>query len=99
LAKVMEGLELVIKQFSACLGRYGVKLIETLNQPFDPLYHQAVGYIERPGYEKDQVAEEVQKGYMLSDRVLRASMVLIAKGEAVVTDGQPSLGESFDKTI
>ena len=99
LVKITEGLDLVIKQFLACLGRYGVKPIESLNQPFDPLYHQAVGYIERAGCEKDQVAEEVQKGYALSGRVLRASMVLIAKGMAAVTDDGTPSWESVDKTI
>ena len=97
--KITEGLDLVVKQFLSCLGQYGVKSIDSLNQPFDPVYHQAVGYLERSGCEKDQVVEEVQKGYMLHDRVLRASMVLISKEKAVVEEGGQAVGGFVDQNI
>ena len=93
LVKIVEGLGLVIKQFLSCLGQYGVKPIESLNQMFNPVYHQAVGYVARPGCEKDHVAEEVQKGYMLHDRVLRASMVLLSEEKEIVGEGEKSLGD------
>jgi molecular chaperone GrpE (heat shock protein) len=47
--------------------------------PFDPLYHQAVVYQEVEGFEDGQIVAEVEKGYLLGERVLRPSMVVVAK--------------------
>jgi len=96
---ITTGLDLVVKQFLFFLSQQGVTPIDSLSRPFDPAYHQAVGYLERAGCEKDQVVEEVQKGYMLHDRVLRASMVLIAKEKTGVEEGGPSLGGSVDRSV
>ena len=92
--KVSEGLSLVSKQFLSFLNRFGVSQIESLNKPFDPACHQAVGHIERPDLEEGAVAEEVQKGYMLYDRLIRPSFVMIAKRDAERDTGVPFVVEA-----
>ena len=77
--KVSEGLALVSKQFLSFLNRFGVSPIESLNKPFDPACHQAVGQVNRPDLSEGEVAEEVQKGYRLHDRLIRPAFVMISK--------------------
>ncbi len=77
--EVSEGLTLISKQFVSFLNRFGVTPIESLNKPFDPECHQAVGHVERADLPEGSVAEEVQKGYMLYDRLIRPSFVMISK--------------------
>ena len=50
--------------------------------PFDPKYHDAVLYQEVEGFEEGQIVAEIETGYMLGDRVLRPSVVVVAKGVA-----------------
>mgnify|MGYP001578112023 CR=1 FL=1 len=77
--KVIEGLDLVLKQFLSFLNRFGVTPIESLNKSFDPACHQAVGQVERDDLPEGEVVEDVQRGFMLYDRLIRPSFVLIAK--------------------
>ena len=77
------GVELILKRLEDTLRRRGVRPIEALGADFDPNYHQAVAY--EPAPEKDarrdgEVIEEFGRGYMLGDRLLRPSMVKVAKG-------------------
>ena len=77
------GVELILKRLEDILRRRGVRTIEALGADFDPNYHQAVAY--EPAPEKDarrdgEVIEEFGRGYMLGDRLLRPSMVKVAKG-------------------
>jgi molecular chaperone GrpE len=76
---IVEGLALVSKQFLSFLSRFGVIPIESLNKPFDPACHQAVGHVDRSDLSQGEVVEEVQRGYMLHDRLIRPSFVLISK--------------------
>ncbi|MEK7703139.1 MAG: nucleotide exchange factor GrpE [Nitrospirota bacterium] len=77
--KIMEGLVLVSKQFLSFLGRFGVVPIESLSKAFDPACHQAVGQVVRGDLPDGEVTEEIQRGYMLYDRLIRPSFVLISK--------------------
>ncbi|MBN1978364.1 MAG: nucleotide exchange factor GrpE [Anaerolineae bacterium] len=74
-----EGVFLIKAKLDALLDSEGVKPIETEGQAFDPVYHEAVTYEEAPGYEEGQIIGEVQRGYMLGERVLRPAMVRVAK--------------------
>ncbi len=83
--RMMEGVELIRKQLFSALGKFGVVPIESLNQPFDPSLHQSIGQIEveeGSDAKENQVIGETQKGYHLNDRVLRPSLVMIAKKKA-----------------
>ncbi len=103
--KVSEGLVLISKQFVSLLNRFGVSPVESLNKPFDPSCHQAVGHLNRPDIPEGEVAEEVQKGYMLYDRLIRPSFVMISKRDTVVPfvleadENNPPLGGSVDSNV
>jgi molecular chaperone GrpE len=71
------GVELVHKQFLAVLEKYGLNMIEACGLQFDPSLHHAIMQVE--GTEPENtVVEELQRGYRLKDRVLRASLVKVA---------------------
>lgn len=73
-----EGILLIKHKLDAILQSEGVKPIETVGKPFDPLYHEAVTY-EVADCEDGQIIGEVQRGYMMGDRVLRPAMVRVAR--------------------
>jgi molecular chaperone GrpE len=74
-----EGVGIIHRQLMDLLARRGVKLIEVVGQDFDPRWHQAVSYEPAPGHRDGEVLEELRRGYMLGDRLLRPSMVKVAK--------------------
>ncbi len=73
------GVELIYQQFIKILKKHEVKEIEALGKPFDPSYHDAVMMIESEEYKADTVAEVMLKGYMYNSKVIRPSMVKVAK--------------------
>jgi molecular chaperone GrpE len=74
-----EGVLLIKVKMDAILESESVKPIETEGQMFDPRYHEAVTYEQVSGYEEGQIIGEVQRGYMLGERVLRPVLVRVAK--------------------
>ena len=74
-----EGMEKIYKQFQKVLEDAGVKAIEAAGQPFDPNFHNAVMHVEDESLGENIVAEELQKGYMYRDSVVRHSMVKSSK--------------------
>ena len=72
------GIELVMKQFKDVLKENGVKEIEAVGKQFDPTYHEAVSLVEDSSLGAKIVKEEYRKGYMIGDRVLRHSLVVVA---------------------
>ena len=75
----VEGIALIYRKLQAILEQEGVKPIQAEGKEFDPMYHEAITYEEAEGFEDGQIIEEVQKGYMLGDKVLRPSIVRVAK--------------------
>ncbi len=73
-----KGVELVLKQFKDVLEANGVKAIEAVGQPFDPSLHDAVSMIQDENLGEKIVAQEYRKGYMIGNRVIRHSMVVVA---------------------
>jgi molecular chaperone GrpE len=76
---LMEGLELVNQDFLKVLGRFGVTPINSVGERFDPAYHHAVMEEEAPEVEDQTVLKELQKGYMLQNRLLRPAMVVVSR--------------------
>jgi molecular chaperone GrpE len=74
------GVELIHRQLDDILRKRGVRVIEALGAEFDPHFHQAVAYDAAEGRREGEVIEEFRRGYMLGDRLLRPSMVKVAKG-------------------
>lgn len=75
-----QGVELIHRQLGDILRKRGVRPIEALGADFDPYYHQAVSHEPAGGHREGEVVEEFRRGYMLGDRLLRPSMVKVAKG-------------------
>lgn len=78
------GIEISINQFQKVLEETGLKKIESLDQKFNPELHEAL--VHSPG-EKDIIIEELEKGYILGDRVIRHAKVKVG-------NGSPGLGEA-----
>lgn len=76
---VIEGLEGILKNFDHQLKSEGVIEIETIETPFDPNVHDAVGFSYRDDIPESTVTDEIRKGYMLDNKVLRPSIVEISK--------------------
>ena len=74
-----KGVELIHKQMLDMLRKRGVKPIDARGADFDPNFHQAVIHEESPEHREGEVIEELQRGYMVGDRLLRPAMVKVAK--------------------
>lgn len=68
------------KQLLTALEKVGVKPIEAEGQEFDPNYHEALGHAESDEYPANTVAEVLQRGYVMHDRVLRPALVKVSQG-------------------
>jgi molecular chaperone GrpE len=75
-----KGVDLIQRQLAEIIRKRGVTPIEALGADFDPNYHQAVSYEPAEGRRDGEVIEEFRRGYMIGDRLLRPSMVKVAKG-------------------
>ena len=74
------GVELIHRQLTETLRKRGVTPVEALGADFDPHFHQAVAHEAVEGRREGEILEEFRRGYMLGDRLLRPSMVKVAKG-------------------
>ena len=79
ITNLINGLRMVQKEFTSILEKHGIKKIEALNQRFDHNFHQAMMEIESDEAEPGLVIQEIQSGYTMHDRLLRPSMVGVAK--------------------
>jgi len=77
---LLQGLELVVKQFYDVLKQNGVEVIESKGKPFDPAFHEAMMSEESEDQEEEEiVSEEFQKGYLLYGTVIRPARVKVSK--------------------
>ncbi len=79
-----DGIELILKQMEKIMKNIGLREIEAIGKKFDPMLHDAIGVVE--GDEDGIVVEEYQKGYMLGNKVLRHSKVVVSKKKEVNED-------------
>ncbi len=97
----LEGIRLVERKLKSVLESENVKPIEVApKDAFDPNFHEAVLYQEVEGFDEGEIVAEIETGYMLGDRILRPSLVVVAKGrasedaeEAVSDDGVETDGD------
>ncbi|MNC43097.1 heat shock protein GrpE [compost metagenome] len=78
IASYSKGVEMILRQFEGILQAEGLTAMETVGQPFNPEYHQAIMQVESEDHEEGIVVEELQKGYLLKDKVLRPAMVKVS---------------------
>jgi molecular chaperone GrpE len=94
------GIEMTEKELASALGKYGVRKVDSLMQPFDPNFHQAVQEVEKTDVPNGTVVQVFQDAYVIAERLLRPAMVVVSRGgpkreEAPVQDaGQGSVDQS-----
>ena len=76
---LLEGVNMTLKGFIETLSRFGCTVLETIGKTFDPNFHEAVSQEESSKVEPNTVLKELQKGYMLKERLLRPAMVIVSK--------------------
>ena len=77
--KIIEGIELVERQFHNILKKEGLQVIETKGKKFDPHIHEAIMHEETDKHPEGFIIEELRKGYILSGKVVRPAQVKISK--------------------
>ncbi|MCP4675524.1 MAG: nucleotide exchange factor GrpE [Deltaproteobacteria bacterium] len=90
---IIEGVEMVHRQFLSATERFRLKPIKCVGEIFDPNFHEAVAQISSEEHEAGEIIEEMRKGYLLGERLLRAAMVVVSKGplEVIEADSEECL--------
>lgn len=83
---VVEGIDMIARLFRSTLEKAGVKPMDAVGKPFDPSLHQAVAQVESADGQDNLVVEEIQKGYLLEGRTLRAAMVKVSRTSSPATE-------------
>jgi molecular chaperone GrpE len=78
-SSMIEGVNMTLKEILKVLEQFGVKRFDSLGDTFDPVLHQAVMQEETDRHAENSVVKELQKGYMIHDRLLRPAMVVVSK--------------------
>jgi len=76
---MLEGVNMTLKEILKVFEQFNVKPFESLGKSFDPSLHQAVMQEETEAHPENSVVKELQKGYMMHDRLLRPAMVVVSK--------------------
>lgn len=77
---LLEGVEMTLKGLLTSLEKFGLKAVESVGQPFDPNFHEALGMEASEEMEANTVCKEFQKGYLYKERLLRAAKVIVVGG-------------------
>jgi molecular chaperone GrpE len=78
---LLEGIDMVYQGFLKALGKFGVTPLESVGQQFDPAFHNAVMQEETDQVPDCNVTKELQKGYLMNQRLLRPAMVVVARNQ------------------
>jgi molecular chaperone GrpE len=79
LSAFLKGVEMILAHLYDMLKEYGVKPIDSEGKIFDPHYHEALMQVENKDVPEHTIVEELQKGYVLNDRVIRTAKVKVSK--------------------
>lgn len=91
--KIVEGVQMTLKEFERLLEKFGVRIISAAGQAFDPNLHHAMAQIPTDEVEPNTVVEEFRKGYQLHDKLIRAALVSVARPP----ENGDAAGETPDK--
>lgn len=75
---VLKGFNLIHRKFTSLLETAGVRVINPAGEPFDPLYHEAIGHDDGTDVPNGHVSTVLQKGYLHGDKVIRPALVRVA---------------------
>jgi molecular chaperone GrpE len=76
-----EGNKLLLSMFQKIFEKNNIEEINPLGESFNPQFHQAISTIENKNEEDDKITEVVQKGYLLSNRVIKPALVIVIKNK------------------
>jgi len=99
LNKIIDGIEIVKKDLVSIFKKNGIEAIECINKKFDPNFHQAMLELEDNTKEVGTVIQEMQKGYMMKNRLLRPSLVGVTKKREEKAEKSGKKTEEKDKKI
>ena len=99
LNKIIDGIEIVKKDLVSIFKKNGIEAIECINKRFDPNFHQAMLELEDNTKEAGTVVQEIQKGYMMKNRLLRPSLVGVTKKREEKEEKSGKKTEKKDKKI
>ena len=97
LDKIIEGINVVKKDLISIFKKNGIEAIECINKKFDPNFHQAMLEVEDNTKEAGTVVQEIQKGYMMKDRLLRPSLVGVTKKREEKSEKTLKDNEKYEK--
>jgi len=101
LDKIISGIEIVKKDLVSIFKKNGIETIECVNKKFDPNFHQAMLEVEDNTKDPGTVVQEIQKGYMMNDRLLRPSLVGVTKKreekKQKTTNGETKIDKKYEK--
>jgi molecular chaperone GrpE len=94
-----EGVEMVLRQFQTTMEKYEVKAFDSLGEPFDPNFHEALQQRETDEHPPGVIMEEYRRGYLMGDRLIRPAMVVVAAAPAAdkTSDENADDGNGADK--
>ena len=99
LNKIIDGIEIVKKDLVSIFKKNGIEAIECINKKFDPNFHQAMLELEDNTKETGTVVQEIQKGYMMKNRLLRPSLVGVTKKRQENAEKNEKKTEEKEKKI
>ncbi len=85
---VVGGLQLILKNLDGILKEEGIEEINVVGKTFDPNMHEAISFVPNDEYPENTIITEIRKGYMLSNRVVRPSLVEVSKKTNVKSNGE-----------
>lgn len=74
-----KGLDAIFREFEKLFKEEGISAVDPLGKAFDPNFHEALGFVDKPGVDEGFVADVLQPGYLLGDKVLRTAKVRLQK--------------------
>ena len=89
---IRDGVELVLRQFRTKLERYQVRSVDSVGLPFDPRFHEAISQVPSADAKPGSVLTELQKGYLIGEKLLRPALVVVAAAPPSPADKPPSSG-------
>jgi molecular chaperone GrpE len=84
---VVDGFKLVFDQFQHVLNKFNLKPIDAVGEEFDPHKHEALTHIPSDEYPDEVCSNQVRRGYLFGDKLLRAAQVVVSSGPAVADEG------------
>jgi len=91
---IVEGVNMIRNEILKVFEKFGVKPIESVGEPFDPGFHEAVMQEESEEHPEKTVTKELQKGYIINERLLRPSMVIVSKAKAKEENEEKESGKT-----